>query len=404
MKYKKIVIDIETTGLSSTYDEILQISIIDQDGNILINEYCKPKVVDNWEEAQTINKISPEMVKDKKPFEEYVDLVSNILSNSEKIIIYNAEFELSFLKKYGIEVKSCICDLMLDFAEVYGQWNEYHGNFTWQPLSTCCRYYGYDLSNAHNSLEDCKATLYCYYKVINGEGRYEAKEYVGKTVKEFLKETLNKTNDKSIESLKVYPNNRICIKPYISAKVSSYEDIKYPELLNRKISYINYISPRHFTIYVDNFIEGDFDLLKGEMEKVKKLNAKLESENNKLAKVKFENYRLYIEENEKVRKLQKQLSKLKEKLGLVLRKEKTVSMYNSYGFYTAEYCKSTRKPMFKSNSEYSPFSDKLLSKTRCKAIKMPVKENEEIYAFYRVKNGYCPLYFRDTKGENNDKN
>lgn len=39
---KKIVIDTETTGLNAKTDELLQVSIIDTDGNVLFDSYFKP--------------------------------------------------------------------------------------------------------------------------------------------------------------------------------------------------------------------------------------------------------------------------------------------------------------------------------------------------------------------------
>ena len=126
MRYRKVVLDFETTGLSK-YDEILQVSAIDQEGNVLINEYCNPKNIRNWEEAEEIHGISPAIVKDKKPFEDYVGVLSDILTNANEIIIYNADFEIGFLKKYGVEFNNNIYDLMYVFAEIYGQWNEYFG-------------------------------------------------------------------------------------------------------------------------------------------------------------------------------------------------------------------------------------------------------------------------------------
>lgn len=72
---------------------------------------------------------------------------------------------------------------------------------------------------------------------------------------------------------------------------------------------------------------------------------------------------------------------------------KSINMYNQYGYYTAEYCRSTKKPMIQ-KERYGAFQDVLLSKTRCKQIKEPVREGEEIYAFLRVMHGYCALYYR----------
>lgn len=392
-KYKKVVLDLETTGLSSKYDEILQVSIIDEKYNILINEYCKPKEINEWKEAESINKISPEMVKDKKHFDEYIEIVSDILTNADEIIIYNADFELGFLRKYGVKFNNNVYDLMYKFAEIYGQWNEYYGNYTWKSLSDCCLYYGYYLDNAHDSLEDCKATLYCYKKVINNEGRYEGKEYIGKTLKEFLDEVWGKVGNEDI-TLRAYPIGAKSIKGYFCSRIKNYDDIKYQELLNSKIHEILYNSPRNFSVWIDRCLQGDYDLLKDEVEKLKERNTKLDEENNRLRKSKYENYRLYRDEEEKVVKLEKKIKKMKEKLGLVLKEKKKIPMYNSYGFYSAEYCRSTKKPMIQ-QSEYRAFKNVLLSKTRCKEIKKPVGENEEIYAFLRVMNGYCALYYRD---------
>lgn len=400
MKYEKVVLDFETTGLSSKYDEILQVSVIDQDGNVLINEYCKPKNISTWEEAEEIHGISPTMVLDKKPFEDYVKILSDILTNATEIIIYNAEFEVGFLKKYGVEFNNNIYDLMLEFAEIYGQWNEYYGNYTWKSLIDCCLYYGYCLDNAHNSLEDCKATLYCYNKVINKEDRYDGKEYIGKKVKEFLEEAWVKVNNKSI-TLRIYPIGAKRKNWYFYGEIKAYEDVKYKELLDCKIHEVSYTTPRYLSIYVDSFLQGDYDLLQKEVEKLKKQNSELEEETKKLRNARDENYKLYTEENDKVIKLEKKINKMKEKLGLVLKETKKIPVFNSYGFYTAEYCRTTKKPMIQPN-EYRAFKDVLLSQTRCKEIKQPVRAGEEIYAFLRVRNGYCALYYRNVKGANKD--
>lgn len=391
-RYEKVVLDFETTGLSSLKDEILQVSVIDQCGNVLINEYCKPKNLNEWEEAEEIHNISPKMVKDKKPFEEYINILSDILTNADEIIIYNVNFEKGFLNKYGVQFNDNFYDLMIKFAEIYGEWNDYWGNYTWQKLSTCCTYFGYYLKNAHDSLEDCKATLYCYNKIINNEGRYEGKEYIGKTVKEFLDEAWGKVNNNSIK-LRIYPVGER-IKGYFYGEIKNYDDIKYKELLNNRIHDISYNSTKSFSIWVDKYLQADYDLLLEDVEKLKERNSKLQEENNNLINAKYENYRLYREENEKVIRLERKIKKIKEKLGLVLKEKKKINMYNNYGFFSAEYCKSTKKPMIQ-QSEYKAFKNVLLSKTRCKEIKQPVREGEEIYAFLRVMNGYCALYYRN---------
>lgn len=168
MEHQIVVLDFETTGLEALFgDEILQVSAIDGKGNILLNEYCKPIKNSEWFEAQSIHQISPGDVKNCLPFESYIDRLSDILMSADILVIYNAKFELSFLDKYRVKYKEeTIFCMMEAFSEQYGDWNDYYGNYKWQTLATCCRYYKYNLLNAHDSLEDVKATLYCFNEYI----------------------------------------------------------------------------------------------------------------------------------------------------------------------------------------------------------------------------------------------
>lgn len=164
----KVVIDFETTGLSPYCDEILSVSIIDENGKVLLDKLCKPAVVRSWEAAQAIHGISPDDVKDCPHFAELVPEVKDILFSADSIIAYNADFEIGFLVANGIDVIDAglwFEDPMLMFAPIYGEWNSFRNDYKWQKLSVCADYYGYKFK-AHNSLEDVKATLYCYKKMM----------------------------------------------------------------------------------------------------------------------------------------------------------------------------------------------------------------------------------------------
>ena len=167
-----IVIDTETTGLNGYYDELLQVSIIDNNGKVLFDSYFKPLVARSWSDAERVNHISPEMVKNAPCIYDKIGEINEILSHYNKIVGYNFEyFDIDFLKYGGAVFRKDTeyADVMLMFAEVYGEWSEYDQDYKWQKLSTAADYYKYDWSshaeNAHNSLADCYATLFVYEKL-----------------------------------------------------------------------------------------------------------------------------------------------------------------------------------------------------------------------------------------------
>lgn len=172
MENKYIVLDTETTGFHPyDGDELLQVSIIDTDGNVLFDEYFKPQHRTEWKEAEQVNGISPEMVADRPAISEKISEINAIIENSDTIIGYNTQFDIGFLKANGAIVPDDLetVDVMEDFAKIYGEWNSARGSYKWQKLTRAAEYYDYDWSQraetAHNSLGDCYATLFVYDKI-----------------------------------------------------------------------------------------------------------------------------------------------------------------------------------------------------------------------------------------------
>lgn len=171
-----ICFDVETTGLDPDIDEILQISVINGKGEELINTYVKPYYTVEWKEAERINGITKEMVANAPYAYELIDDLKELFSTANTWIAYNGQLDLNFLKHLGIQVNENveIVDVMYDFAPLYGEWSEYYDCYKWQKLSTCASFFSYEY-NAHDSLEDVKATLHCYncMKKMMNDGTYQ---------------------------------------------------------------------------------------------------------------------------------------------------------------------------------------------------------------------------------------
>lgn len=181
MENKYIVLDTETTGLNAAEDEILQVSIIDNEGAVLFDSYIKPTQHTEWAEAERIHHITPEMVADAPTIAEVMPEINDILNRYDKIVGYNLKFDKAFLENNGAEFLSTeYADVMKMFAPIYGEWNDQRGSYKWQKLTIAADYYGYDWSEhkeAHNSLGDCYATLHVY-KEINEVIKNQKSEYM----------------------------------------------------------------------------------------------------------------------------------------------------------------------------------------------------------------------------------
>ena len=173
---KVMVLDIETTGLHAPEDEVLSLAIIDGTGETLFYDSFKPEHNTAWPEAQAVNGISPDDVADGSIFTEETEYINLLLAKAAVIVGYNHEgFDLPFLAQFGVcppeDVK--LVDVMIDYAEIKGEWDKNHQDWKWQKLTACAAHYGYQYQ-AHDSLEDVKATLFCARKCAEDQLRQKA--------------------------------------------------------------------------------------------------------------------------------------------------------------------------------------------------------------------------------------
>ena len=163
MNSKMICLDTETTGVNPKRDEVLTLSIVDGEGDILFDRMFKPTRVEAWPYASRVNGIYPEDVAGCGGIGESIAEIDAILDGAERIIGYNLGFDLGFLQAAGVcipEQNAQLVDVMPDFARLYGEWNPKRGKYRWQKLTKAAEFIGYEWEGtAHSAAADARATL-----------------------------------------------------------------------------------------------------------------------------------------------------------------------------------------------------------------------------------------------------
>lgn len=166
LKDNCLILDTETTGLGKDA-EIIEISIIDCTGKILLDTLVKPlKAIPA--EATAIHGITNDMVANAPTWKDiHHQFVA--LSNDHTLLIYNASFDSRLIfqtaaanncqfsgKKYIFDAE-CV---MKTYAEYFGQWDQKRNKFKWQRLSNAAEQQDVVIDGTpHRALADCKTTL-----------------------------------------------------------------------------------------------------------------------------------------------------------------------------------------------------------------------------------------------------
>lgn len=153
-----VYLDLETTGLDPGDNEVLEIAIIDDKGEILLNTLLKPTHRQRWPKAQSIHGISPKMVKDAPSIEAIADDIRKAVKD-KRVVIYNAKFDVQFLggTLNGV-IDICCCMLRFsDFMKAPAPHNR--PGYKWFKLEAAAKRAEHRWgANAHRALADVQAT------------------------------------------------------------------------------------------------------------------------------------------------------------------------------------------------------------------------------------------------------
>jgi DNA polymerase-3 subunit epsilon len=181
----------ETTGLGSN-DEIIEVCLIDLDGTILLNTLIKPAISIS-DAASRIHGIYDQDVENAPFWEDVYEDFINIIKD-KKVNIYNSEFDIKMLNRTsypcGFKTINHIDNklstkhrdlnkfifinyhcVMLEYADIWGDYHEYYNNNRWQSLSDAAEQQSIDISDltTHRAYADCEITRRLLLKMNNNE-------------------------------------------------------------------------------------------------------------------------------------------------------------------------------------------------------------------------------------------
>lgn len=193
-----VLLDIETTGLSSEYDSIIEIGAIKISEDKIIDEFQSFVAYDDElpEFITELTGITDEMLADAPSANEVIRNF-DVFVGDNVIVGYNVNFDINFLYDYfeiylNKELSNDFVDCMRISRKLY-PFEKHH------RLKDMVKIYGISVEKAHRALDDCKATKAVFDK-LHDEAieKYQTKENFCKLFK--LNNYSNKLNANDIKT------------------------------------------------------------------------------------------------------------------------------------------------------------------------------------------------------------
>lgn len=164
-----VFLDTETTGLNRDgKDRIVEISIIDGRGDILLDTLVNPQR-SIPAEASKIHGITTLMCYSKPTLQDLEITICNIL-RGKLLVIYNSAYDCSFLSPMMISEPIQIDCCMTRFARFWGDWIDHHRDYKRKTLEFAAKQAGHKWrGKSHRALSDAQAcrTVWRYLDAVD---------------------------------------------------------------------------------------------------------------------------------------------------------------------------------------------------------------------------------------------
>lgn len=158
---RTIYMDTETTGLYACCgDELLEVAVVDDAGNVLLESLVKPARHTEWSDAQAIHGITPADVANAPSLESLLPRLLAIIEEAGALVIYNADFDLGFLPDPLRPLASRkVLYAMRAFSLRAGEWDARRQSYRWHKLADAAYAAGHQWGgSAHRARADAMAT------------------------------------------------------------------------------------------------------------------------------------------------------------------------------------------------------------------------------------------------------
>ena len=161
-----VFLDTETTGLSDSA-EIVEISIIDYDGSVLLDSLVRPRRPIPAD-AMRVHGISNEMVKGAPTWMHVWPKVEAILAGRQAGI-YNADFDLRMMQQSHRQIGLPWRRLTAQPFCVMRLYADFYGARKWQRLEDAGLQSGISLPNSHRAKDDALLTLALFKYMVDSQ-------------------------------------------------------------------------------------------------------------------------------------------------------------------------------------------------------------------------------------------